>query len=244
MTTLQQLADQLWSLRQEGGTSNRLLLSAADSFFVFHGASGDPYLMCESSGADHSPAALQRAGFHPRPPSSRPSRLYNITDQETAVRLAQRIATLLEQAHQQPLSGWSLHRILGSELPTENPALIEAMRDLSRSRSHAARLALYRQLLQGTFLLAVESEGSTAPAAIFGDISGWAVYGVFTDQRAWLSWDPRGVPYRLVPGRELFPALMQTAIGALKINPRGVIGGELYRNEIETIATAVRRFTK
>jgi len=44
----------------------------------------------------------------------------------------------------------------------------------------------------------------------------------------------------VIKGRAVFPMLMRVRTGSLLVNPGGAVGGELYRNEVEAIAAAVR----
>ena len=67
------------------------------------------------------------------------------------------------------------------------------------------------------------------------------MFGVFTDDEALRHFDPRGTPTQTRYGYQLFPQLIEARAGILKINPDGMVGGELYRNELQTLASAVRR---
>lgn len=121
----------------------------------------------------------------------------------------------------------------------QNPALIQAMNEAARSKDPGpARGRLYGAMLQATFLVLVDE--NDVPVAI-DELQGWPVYGAFTDWAALRRQDPRAPRYGLVPGRALFPRLAAMRLGSLLINPAGPTGGELYRNEVQTIAGAVHR---
>ena len=75
---------------------------------------------------------------------------------------------------------------------------------------------------------------------VAGDLSGWDSYAAFTDAEHLQLWSARPTDYRIIKGRALFPLLMSLRTGSLLINPGGLVGGELYRNEVEAIASAVQ----
>jgi hypothetical protein len=111
------------------------------------------------------------------------------------------------------------------------------MRKLSKVRSHEARIALYQELVNARLILAVDN-GQPRQLETIGD---WPVFGVFTDDESVRHFDPRGTPTQVRYGYQLFPQLITARAGILKINPDGMVGGELYRNELQTLADAVRR---
>ena len=244
------LAQCLSTLLNTGGSRNRLLISAGDAWLALSGEKGGHAVECEAVTDDHLPTAaklsdaqrrtLFAAGFTPIKHSSRLRRIYGLAGEERPAEVAGILTGLLEAVYgeyQWELSAWA-----GSPPDASNPLIIQQMRTLSRTRKHADRLTLYHQLLRADLLVPVESEGSLKPAVI-GDISGFSVYGAFTDLKSALYYDPRGVPLRVIAGRQLFPMLMNLQAGSLKLNPGAVVGGELYRNELEAIAGAAMRLT-
>ena len=56
-------------------------------------------------------------------------------------------------------------------------------------------------------------------------------------------WNPRGLPVRATPVAELVPRALGLGAGSLLINPKGLVGGELYRNELESLSDALKRRT-
>ena len=64
------------------------------------------------------------------------------------------------------------------------------------------------------------------------------VYACFTSWDSLRRFQPRGAPYDVVRGRKLFARLMEHHVGSLLIDPKSSVGGELYRNELETLAGA------
>ena len=248
-TLMSTLAEQLSALLTQGGSRNRLVLSAGDAWLALSGEKGGHAIECEAATNDHLPRAarlsdqkrhaLLAAGFTPIKHSSRMRRIYGLDGAGRAAEVADLLTGLLADIYGQ--SQWQSRSWSGSPPAASNPLVIQQMRKLSRTRSHADRLELYRRLLRADLLLVVESEGSNKPAVI-GDLAGFSVYGVFTDLKSALYYDPRGVPLKLIPGRQLFPMLVQLNAGSLRLNPNAVVGGELYRNELDAIAGATRRY--
>lgn len=248
MTTLPQ---HLSALLSAGGSRNRLVLSAGDAWLALSGEKGGHAIECEAATNDHLPAAarlsddkrraLIAAGFTPIKHSSRMRRIYGMDGEGRADEVAGILTGLLADIYGQ--SRWQASAWSGSPPEISNPQIIQQMRRLSQTRSHPDRLELYRRLLRADLLMVVESEGSNKPAVI-GDLAGFSVYGVFTDLKSALYHDPRGLPLRVIPGRQLFPMLVQLNAGSLRLNPDAVVGGELYRNELDAIAGASRRMPR
>ena len=126
---------------------------------------------------------------------------------------------------------------LGEAENVENARLMTAMRRVSKERSMDARQAVYRALLRAELLVPIQENGDMIQMGTLGDRP---VYSVFSDWGALRHWDPRGHRYKKVKGSPYFLGLAQTEAGSVLINPQGLVGGELYRNEILAIAGAVR----
>ena len=69
----------------------------------------------------------------------------------------------------------------------------------------------------------------------------FSIYAVFTSDKSLRTYDPRGLPFRIITGRLLFPLLQKRKAGSLLINPNGDFGGELYKHEIDSICDAMNR---
>ena len=100
-----------------------------------------------------------------------------------------------------------------------------------------ARQELYRSLIRADLLIPLDGKGDMVQVGTLGDRP---VFGVFTDWLSLRHWDPRGHAYRKTRGSPFFLGLGQTPAGSVLINPQGQVGGELYRNEILSIAAAIR----
>ncbi|MFT5682890.1 MAG: hypothetical protein ACI8RZ_003814 [Myxococcota bacterium] len=247
---MKDLAAQLSALLSTGGSRNRLTISSGDFWLALSGEKGGHAVTCEAVTNDHLPSgikltaeqrqALLTAGFTPIKHSSRVSRIYGLDGATRPAEVAELLTGLLQATY--GVTEWSLTTASSSTFEASNPLVIQQMRKLSRTRDHQDRMELYRRLLRATLLVPVESEGGLKPAVI-GELVGFEVFGAFTDLKSVLYHDPRGVPLRAVSGRELFPMLVNLRAGSLRLNPGAVVGGELYRNELESIAGAVMRVT-
>ncbi len=258
MDTAQQLAEernrlsnQLGRLTNQGGDGNRLVVGKGPAWFVVHGGPGDQTLRIEAAASYYLPEGakigaadvheLRRSGFssaamgrnlHKRVPAGVPSEL------ETA---ADELLDLLHRVYHRPEAEVLETSVsLGPRDTTSNPRLDKAIRELSAKKTQRMRNRVYSELLSARLLVPIDESGELQR---FGDLDGWDVFGCFTDAESLLGWDPRGMTYRLVDGTTLFPALMQTKVGSVLINPQGRLGGELYRNEIEALANAARART-
>lgn len=247
---METIASHLSDLLSKGGSRNRLLISAGDAWLALSGEKGGHVVECEPVTNDHLPSGvsltetqrktLLAAGFTPIKHSSRLRRIYGLDGAGRAEEVASILTGLLAEVYGQ--ESWALSAWSGSAPEVRNPELIQQMRRLSRTRGHNDRMNLYRQLLRAELLVPVESEGSNKPAQI-GDIAGFPVFGAFTDLKSVLYSDPRALPLKVIPGRAYFPMLMKLGAGSMRLNPGALVGGELYRNELESIAGAAMRIT-
>lgn len=134
-----------------------------------------------------------------------------------------------------------------AEAPPDNPKLIEAMRAVARSAAVAERQALYAALVNATLLVPLDPETlSQAPEAqqplVVDELEGQPVIAVFSDAQSLRSWRHAGHPWAGVHGADFFSHAERAGVGAVRINPGGKVGGEIYRNEVEAITEGVRRF--
>lgn len=233
----------LSQLTQAGGTGNRLVVRGGPAWFVFHGAKGGDTIRSEAAAKHYlgkdfplsleDVGRLRRAGFGQVPKFKT---LQRVDASDQVVEIAARTLELMQSAygHAGPLD---LEVSLGDLESTENPQLLDAMRAAAGKRTPEARNALYRAMLRATLLLRVDGAGR--PMAV-GKIQSWDVFAAFTSLAALRLYAPTVDGYRVLPGRQLFPSLLDLKVGSLLIDPGGRLGGELYRNELETLARAAR----
>lgn len=246
--TLPELARAILRLTVEGGTGNRLVISRGPAWFVAHGTRGRAEVRVEAAASYYLPREdkirtedvyrLRQAGFGQAAQGRNLHRRQDLPDLGAATALAKELTGYLDAVYHRPeAEPLTISEHLGDTDPTDNPRVKKAIRELAGSRSQRARNRLYSELLSADLLVPVDEAGELL---VFGDLEGWPVYGCFIDAASLHAWDPRGMSYRTVPGTRFFPALMQTRVGSLLINPGGRLGGELYRNEIEALAGAAQ----
>ena len=142
--------------------------------------------------------------------------------------------------------GVSMTAAVSSIPALDDKNLISAMRHLAKVRDWNARKSLYFLLSRSQVILLLEPSGTSADGGqgeirSVDTLGGGQVAAIFTSQKALDTFDPRPVGLRTAAGRELFPLLMSPTINSVKINPRGTVGGELYRNEIVNIVEGIKR---
>ncbi len=122
-----------------------------------------------------------------------------------------------------------------------SPELGRAMRRLAKLRSMDARHALYRALVGATLLLAVEHDaldGTIHPLEDEEDLGGRATWLAFSapEKVQEHSLQPQHVS---LSGLRLVQAALHRRIGSLRLDFGSAVGGELYANELESIAEAI-----
>jgi len=123
------------------------------------------------------------------------------------------------------------------ELP---PALRRrAMRELARESSHDARRGVYGALLDATLLLAVDrSEGEVRAFPDLEDLGGRPTWLAFSGPEA-AGKHERASETVSLSGVRLVRAALHQRIGALRLDFGSPVGGELYANELRSIADSV-----
>ncbi len=249
-----ELVDQLRALLDEGGNYNRLLVSRGDIYLHFIGGRGEADLICEAVSNRYLPTAakmtpererlLEQRGFSSQRKRRNPVRRIAIGGDVSLESIADDSFDLLAQAYgvgrDEPLT-MELH--LGDADTTSNVELLRSMKKLARLRDMPSRQSVYSGLLESELLLLLDpaADPDDREPHIVERLQGYPVYAVFSDWNALRLWDPRGWPYTLISGAQLFPMAAERKIGSLMINPKGDIGGELLMNEIAALAAAVRR---
>ena len=253
------LASALSALVEDGGDGNVLIARRGPAFFVCRAARGDRSILVEAAPSSYLPkgrglspnkvARLRAAGFASRPGHKALAKHCGLDAMGAISDIAQMIHNLFADAFSEPEGPDLLDLQLGEADRTENPLLIDAMRTMARKREHRYRAALYRTLLDSKLLLLVEAPPDASAAHLpannadarplkVDELMGFEVFAAFTSLAALRRYDIRGRPYKVVPGRALFAELLSHKVGSLLLDSRSPVGGELYRNEIETLAGA------
>jgi hypothetical protein len=239
--TGKQLAAALGRLLDEGGTANRLVIQQDHAFFVAHGAKGASEVAIEAAASYYLPKdrrldtaqvnGLRSRGFTPHPPLRCLRRRYARTDLRRAGTEVLALLSGLYGAEGE----LRLTEQVGDFDPTSNPRLVGAMSEAAKKRDQPSRFALYRAVMASTLLVPVED----GELRVMDELSGFDVFGCFTDPEQVQRHEPRGVELLRVRGRRLVHRLLERKAGSLLINPGGTLRGELYRAELQSIADAM-----
>ena len=180
--------------------------------------------------------------------------------------LVDELLSLMVSLYASSLNTIAVHEHFGDELEVSNPRLIEAMRRLSKERDLSSRQKMYWAVVRADVLLALDTappqslksdrgrsqwiesglkEVSHISDSIslrdFKEITSYRSAAIFTDLTALEQVDPRGLHYVLLPGRLAVMIALAQGWSSLLINPRSEVGGELYRNELESIRDGLKQ---
>lgn len=237
-------------LQTAGAVGASLLVWRGHAWFMISRAAAPATVEIEAAPSRTLPRALalsperanrlRAAGFAAGGPGQRPLRRVQALDAEGRAPLADELLALLDVVYGEASAGEGGLRLrLGAPDPLRGDALIQRMTEAAKAADPAVgRSRLYAAMLDAELLLLVDADG--APAQV-GELSGWPVYAAFTDHDALRRHDARAPAHRRIGGRALFPLLLEHRVGSLLINSAGPVGGELYRNEVQTLAGAVYR---
>lgn len=131
----------------------------------------------------------------------------------------------------------------------DNDELVASMRNLAEQRSSEARHRMYTELVNATLLIPVRPEApeevqSGEDFLVTDTLEGHPVFLAFSDWDSLRRWNPRGWSYVPLHGSEFFELTLERDLGSVQINPRGEVGGELYRHEVEMLVEGVRNYRR
>jgi hypothetical protein len=251
--TADALVQHLEQLTQTGGADNRLVVASRDYYMIFHGKRGAPELVGEAVNNFYLPRAaelspgrlgqLAARGYRERPNRNNLYRSLKVQDGAELRAFADEVLELFARAYGVEAGEAAEFELqLGEPEPLRNPELIRLMRLLSEKRDWDTRRALYTALLSATMLVPVDPEADGADEALEVDRLGkFPVIAAFTDITSLRLWQPRGASYRNLAVSDLVPRAVARRVGSLLINPKGMVGGELYLNELESLDGALKR---
>lgn len=248
MNTETQLTASIRTLFAANNNDTQLLLSADTGWLVLHRRKGDHVVACEVATDAHLSSdaklskeqrrSLMMAGYVPVCRAS--PRRHRVFPPEHPEALAKELLALMTSLYGAPADRLTVALSTNETEDIDSEPLMAAMRTLSKQRTHDARVALYQALLNARLLL-ISQDGRPRQIDTIGK---WPIFGVFTDAAAMRHFDPRGTETQAMYGHDVFPLMMDINAGIVRINPDGLVGGELYRNEVEVLARAVQRFRK
>jgi len=228
--------------------NSRVLLSSKDcGWAVVHSYEISNRLLCEfpsnkllepnNTLNEEQEQALIALGYTSRRSKRCFGKMSSATSSEDIQNIAKQIVEGM-MVFSTELSTWSIRVDKEHRQILSNRAVGDQMRKLSKHRTHEARIELYKMLLNAELLLALDGNG--VPLVV-DTIGKFPCYGLFTEARHLYHFDPRGLNIQRDYGSSLFPILNALAPGSVFLNPKCELRGELYRNEIESLAQAVRR---
>ena len=249
--TADALVQHLEQLTQSGGADNRLIVASRDYYMIFHGKRGAPDLMGEAVSNFYLPRAaeltpgrlgqLAARGYRERPNRNNLYRTLKVQDPAELRAYADEVMHLFATAYGIDAGDAAVFDLqLGEPELLKNPELLRLMRLLSEKRDWDTRRALYTALLNATMLVPIDPDAGDEALEV-DKLGKFPVIAAFTDMASLRLWQPRGVSYLSLAVSELVPRAVERRVGSLLINPRGLVGGELYINELESLDGALKR---
>lgn len=250
--TAEALVQHLEQLTQTGGADNRLVVASRDYYMIFHGKRGAPELVGEAVSNFYLPrpaeltpgrlGQLTARGYRERPNRNNLYRSLRVQDAAELRSYAEEVLEVFARAYGVDAGEAAEFELqLGEPEPLRNPELIRLMRLLSEKRDWDTRRALYTALLNSTMLVPVDPDAGADEPMEVDRLGKFPVIAAFTDMSSLRLWQPRGAHYRSQAVADLVPRAVARRVGSLLINPRGMVGGELYLNELESLDGALKR---
>ena len=231
-----------------GAPGRRLVIERGSAWLVVSRTEDTEVLRIEAAAAADLPAGsvldltgvgrLRAEGFGKGTGAKRLERLHRGVEISALESLSASFERIFTEVYAAPPQELGLRLRPPPELRADNSRLLGAIRDVAKDQAGSARNRLYQRLLDAELLLLMDAD--KRPRKI-EELCGFPVYAAFTDAETLWAFDPRSPACLAIPGRALFPMLMEHNVGSLMINRGGKLGGELYRNELEMLAQAVWR---
>ena len=238
----------LYSLETLSQTSNgRFLLEGSSGWAVLHSYPRPQTALCEVASNRYLPEEnhldsnqeklLLGKGYTWRRGERSLGKIVPISTPEERLQLYSELKALFSTVYAQNIDEAIVSLSPNHHSGLNNTAFTKLMRDLSTKRTHDLRLQLYRDFLNATFLLAIDKQNK--PRQV-DQLASLPCFAVFTDDKSIRCWDPRGCLWKQCYGFEVIRTIFPFDAGSLLINPKGDISGELYKNELQTLAGAIR----
>jgi hypothetical protein len=238
-----QLQEHLCVLTQN--PDSRLLLQSQKGWIVLHSFDISTRILCEIATNQHlekefhlSDEQIQifeeKKYFKRREGTSR-GRLLTINSNNNQKFCEELL--FIASCYEPDVNNWKVSFTRACRHNLKNSKISGQMKILSKKRDYSSRTQLYQYLLNSELLLYMDG---TIPKVI-GNIGKFDSYALFTEDKYYYHYDPRGVDVVRKYGHEIFFELHELKAGSVWINPKGLVGGELYQNEIEMLAKAMYR---
>ncbi len=158
-------------------------------------------------------------------------------------RTADEVERLLFELFEHP-TGRFYSVAIEKETVPDAAQLLESIRQLVKTKDQDSRRQVYQNVINTRFYLPLcPNEDEHA----LPDVHSWhepmgqrPVWAVFTDFEALEDYRAQRDPYVVITGIRLVQAALAHRLGALKINPKSKVGGELYANELDAIGNYLR----
>lgn len=209
--------------------------------------------------------SLYELGFRRKTAALPFKKAFCIDESEEREKLTNLLIDLMCTIYASSASQISLQERFADHVPVENQRLIEAMKRLSKDRDMSSRQKLYWAVVRSQVLLALDCSApkslknerglqqwietglkdvnhvsSSLSLKSFKDMTGYQSMSIFTDQDALDLVDPRGIDAIVLPGRLAIMLALAQSWDSLLINPRSQVGGELYKNELQSIIEGLK----
>lgn len=193
-------------------------------------------------------------------------KLFCVDEHEQREALTELLIDLICSVYDNEISKISIREHFSDRIITDNNRLIEAMKTLSKKRDMSSRQKVYWAVVRSQVLLALDKSApkslktdrglqqwiesglddiqhisSSLSLKSFKDITGYRSMAIFTDSNALDLVDPRGVETVVLPGRLAIMLALAQSWDSLLINPRSDVGGELYKNELQSIVEGLEK---
>ena len=165
-----------------------------------------------------------------------------------------KLYTLNEASELEPLSNTikQIFSVFGVEMSTitctmvgspsfqiYNRTLVAQMKQLARNKDHQLRLQMYTTLIDATLIALVNEDGSLKKC---DTIVNFDCFGAFTDEKHALQYNPRGQHLEEMSMLHILQKAVAQNAGSLWLNPKGETRGELYKSELDSLWSRVKRF--
>ncbi len=232
-------------LKVEAGLSQLHLFAAPDARVTLR-IPGDSFFSASVQNLERERvrSLLSSRGLERRKASAHFEAEFSAQDRAQRRQIAQHVETLLKELLGLAEDGAyavSIERLV----PLDNQELLESIRKLAKTREFEDRRVVYQNIINGWFYLPIRSEEDTLD---FPEVHAWPhefhnrpVWAAFTDLEALRDFRHEPEPYIKISGIRLVQAAVAEGLGALKINPRSRVGGELYAHELDTLAEYLQK---
>lgn len=122
----------------------------------------------------------------------------------------------------------------------DSEALLDSFRELAAKRDMETRRVVYQNIINSYWIVPFRA---TPDVLALAEVEAWPeplggqpVWAVFSDHDALEDVRTLDLPFEIVSGISVVRAAVRRKLGALKMNPKSKVGGELYAGELQTLS--------